>query len=157
MAQDEGEYLRGLDQPHLDRVIELQQRRDVGKVVRLLLEAKIPVDARAAQQYVRHYVRTATTDEKEIALVLAVSQNHYKVVKVLLDAKADPCCKRARVIPLLSACAGGDIRIVTALLDAKADIHVKYDSGATAVQMAARYQRREVVALLLQRMKDEKK
>ncbi len=64
----------------------------------------------------------------EPALLLAVKENHVKIVKALLQAQANPCCvNREKVFPLMQIILNGDKSVPKELDDGKI-IYVKNDS-----------------------------
>ena len=71
------------------------------------------------------------------ALHSAASASHATIVRLLLDAGADPNARqRHGYTPLHAAAANGDLESVEALLAAGADVHATNDEGDTASTLA---------------------
>jgi ankyrin repeat protein len=101
---------------------------------------------------------TASMEEKNYALVFAINVDRLPIsmVKCLLAAGADPDAKQCGVSMLMVACFKGDVDLARELIDAGADITVKDGAGKTALQHAAKNKHREIVTLLLAKVKELK-
>jgi serine/threonine-protein phosphatase 6 regulatory ankyrin repeat subunit B len=98
----------------------------------------------------------ASVEEREIALVISCLMNDKKAVKTLLTLGVDPSCVHAGQYPLMLAAKRGYIEIARDLIAAGADI-AKEVSGTTCIKVAASGKHRDVVVLLLERVKELKK
>ncbi len=83
-------------------------------------------------------------------LYIAAQQGDCEVVKLLLDAKADPnqACENSAT-PLYIAAQNGHFKVVKLLLEAKADPNQARNDGVTPLYIAAQQGDFEVVKLLL--------
>lgn len=66
-----------------------------------------------------------TRNSGATALLYAVAGKHAEVVRILLDARADPNKDSLGLMPLFLAAENGDVETVKALLAAGADVHAK--------------------------------
>jgi len=89
-------------------------------------------------------------------IVLAVAARSLDVVKLLIEngARPDDKSRKDETTALTLAAANGDLDIVTYLLDHKAGINEPGELRETALIKAARFQRAEVVKLLVERGAD---
>jgi uncharacterized protein len=89
-------------------------------------------------------------------LVLAVAARNFDIVKLLIEngARPDDKSKKDETTALTLAAANGDLEIVTYLLDHKANINEPGSLRETALIKAVRFQRNEVVKLLVERGAD---
>jgi len=83
-------------------------------------------------------------------IVFASENSHHKVVKALIDAKADvDSTNSTGVTPIIaSATRRDDPEMVKMLLDAKADPNAHGYSMGKALEVAIRYERPNVIAIL---------
>jgi ankyrin repeat protein len=102
-------------------------------------------------------LRGASDAEKEVALVLAVAGDKLRTTRMLLGARANPSCTHGGMVPVMQAVFRGRMEMLQALLDAGADASQRVCTGETPVQLAAKMQRREMVALLMAKVKEQKK
>ena len=84
-------------------------------------------------------------------IVLAVSERHLDIVKLLIEngARPDDRSKKDETSPLTLASANGDLEIVTYLLEHKADVDLPGALRETALIKAARAHNNDVVKVLL--------
>jgi hypothetical protein len=89
-------------------------------------------------------------------IVLAVAARSLAVVELLVEngARPDDKSKKDETTALTLAAANGDLEIVTYLLDHKADIDEPGALRETALIKAVRFQRNDVVKLLVERGAD---
>ena len=89
-------------------------------------------------------------------IVMAVAARSLDVVRLLIEngARPDDKSKKDETTALTLAAANGDLDIATYLLDHKADINEPGELRETALIKAARFQRNEVVKLLVERGAD---
>lgn len=83
------------------------------------------------------------------ALVLATYNGFETTAELLLDHGADPNGTTTSGSPLMGVAFKGHIAIARRLLAAGADPNLRNAAGQTAVMMGALFDRREIVALLL--------
>ena len=83
-------------------------------------------------------------------LLLAVSENHTEIVKMLLNAGADPnICNFRQVTPLIISSYRGNTAITKLLLDNNADPDLRDDEGITALMYACYKGHSNIVSLLI--------
>lgn len=88
--------------------------------------------------------------DNSTALHSAVMADHPDVVKLLLDAKADPNIQnRYGVTPIYFAAENGNAEILTALLEAGADSNTVIPTGESVLMLAAKTGKTEAVEVLL--------
>jgi len=93
---------------------------------------------------------TATDPDGTTPLHWAVHENEPGIVKLLLDAGADPqASNRYGVRPIALACTNGNAAIVELLLEAGVDANTTLGEGETVLMTAARTGTLDVVELLL--------
>lgn len=119
-----------------------------------VLEAAVAGDARALWDFVHADPEavTARTADGFTALHLAAYFGHASLVRVLLEAGADPDAVTtggARLRPIHSAVAGRDATAVRYLLEAGADVSVRQAGGITPLMAAAQHGDEAIVRLLL--------
>jgi ankyrin repeat protein len=101
---------------------------DIAKMAKLL---RIPAIAKYITQ---EFIRKA---DDIPALIWAASQNHYQIVKMLLDAHADPNQQdHLGLTALMEAARSGHTQIVQILLDAHANPDLQSKKGYTALMLA---------------------
>jgi ankyrin repeat protein len=104
-------------------------------------------------ELVNKAVGGASSEEKNIALTIAVGNNYAPLVKCLLAAGADPDTTRKDTSMLFVACKQGHTAVVKELINAGADITAMDFGEKTALQHAAKHKHRDIVALLLAKAK----
>lgn len=110
-------------------------------LVRLLLRHKASVNPRHCNVH------------SKSPLQWAVRGGNERIVRLLLARGADINAPGKEGFPLWEAACNGDANLVSLLLDRGAliDMVTSYVSGSTALQIASRYRRKDVVEMLLKR------
>ncbi len=111
---------------------------------------------------VRYYLRLAEFDINQLflanekkqpttGLYLAAGSGHHSVVKMLLEAGADPNVEvYSGNTPLINAATGGYEAVVNTLIENGADTQHASDSGLTALSEAAKNGYYKIVSMLLE-------
>jgi ankyrin repeat protein len=136
--------------------VAVLEKADAKTICHMMIETSDLVNAVACgdMEHVQQVVVNAGKDEMDMALVIAVRANLCSMVKCLLAAGADPDSTDCETRLLDGACIAGYTDIVRELIDAGADFTAKTKGGRTALQLAAQYKQRDVVALLLAKAKE---
>lgn len=108
-------------------------------------------DREAVEKLLAQGVNPNRTDGRrgKRALVSAVRHGNVEMVRILLDAGADPDLPGRGFTPLVLAAFSGQTQIAHLLLRAGADVDVQGIDGNTALILAAAYNRVEIVRKLL--------
>jgi ankyrin repeat protein len=93
--------------------------------------------------------QAARNAQKVTALHAGASRGGAQIVKMLLDAGADPNVKQERgFVPLHSAAANGDVAVVELLLRHGARADSKADDGKMPADMAAEHEHKDLAQML---------
>jgi ankyrin repeat protein len=107
-------------------------------------------------EFLEDKVEGAAEKDKENAMKYAVEVGNVSIVKLLLAAGVSPSTRFAAGDLLYQASALGHTDVVKVLIDADADVTFKDEDGMTALQHAAQRKHRDVVVLLLAKVKELK-
>jgi ankyrin repeat protein len=108
-------------------------------------------DREAVEKLLAHGINPNRTDGRrgKRALVLAVRNGNVEMVRILLDAGADPDLPGHGFTPLGLAAFSGQTQVAHLLLRAGADVNVQGIDGNTPLILAAAYNRVEIARKLL--------
>ena len=137
---------------------------DVNKSSRLYYNALMVASAinsvAAVQLLQKYYVKIdQAIYDNRTALWIAARMGHFEIIRILLDADADPnprqefCLETA----LYAAASKNHVEVVQHLLDAKADLEIPDSRGFTPLAIASENGHSEVVSLLLSKNADPNK
>jgi serine/threonine-protein phosphatase 6 regulatory ankyrin repeat subunit B len=143
---------------HNVHIAALLENAGAKSTLSLMAETSALVEAasRGDIERVNKLIGNAEEEERDMALAVAVDQGMRPMVQCLLAGGANPGTEHLGLRMLSLASIEGDIDVVRDLLDAGADIAFKDHNGQTALQHAAQFQKRDVVALLLAKAKELK-
>jgi hypothetical protein len=115
-----------------------------------LLNAASYDDLDGVREYLAKGVNANTQERGDTALHIAVSRNNIEMVRVLLDAGANPNIrdegKNTALLMLNEECT---VEMIKLLLDAGAKVNVKDEEGMRPLMIAAEFESSEVLQVLL--------
>lgn len=120
-----------------------------------LLSASEDGDAAVAREALKGGANIEAVDSAgRTSLMLASVNGHVDVLKLLIDAGADPNARGSGRTPLMEASMRSRVDIMRELIDAGSDVNLSGNLGETALIMAASGRATETVPLLLEHHAD---